>query len=108
MKAFLDALERFLTWFFAIAFGLVLVYAGVRYSHHREKAKDPWLLAQKANTVGLMRLFSGNARGVLKRRMPVKLWMIFSRVRVSSQDCREITFRSGPPSPCPPFPVMAT
>lgn len=66
MKAFLDALERFLTWFFAIAFGLILVYAGVRYSHHQEKSKDPWLLAQKANTVEAYAAFLRQCQGCPK------------------------------------------
>lgn len=66
MKAFLDALERFLTWFFAIAFAVVLVYAGVRYSHHREKSKDPWLLAQKANTVEAYAAFLRQCQGCPK------------------------------------------
>lgn len=68
MKAFLDALERFLTWFFAIAFGLILVYAGVRYSHHREKSKDPWLLAQKANTIEAYAVFLRQCQGCPKEQ----------------------------------------
>lgn len=66
MKAFLDALERFLTWFFAIAFGVILIYAGVRYSHHREKLNDPWLLAQKANTVEAYAVFLRQCQGCPK------------------------------------------
>jgi WD40 repeat protein len=66
MKAFLDALERFLTWFFAIAFGVILVYAGVRYSHHREKSNDPWLLAQKANTIEAYAAFLRQCQGCPK------------------------------------------
>ena len=68
MKAFLDSLERFLTWFFAIAFGVILVYAGVRYSHHREKSKDPWLLAQKANTIEAYAAFLRQCQGCPKEQ----------------------------------------
>lgn len=51
MKAFLDFLETALTWFFAIAFGVLVVYGVIRYNHHQKKASDPWLVAQKSNTV---------------------------------------------------------
>lgn len=66
MKAFLDALERFLTWFFAIAFGVILIYAGMRFNHQREKSKDPWLVAQRANTVEAYAVFLRQCQGCPK------------------------------------------
>ena len=72
MKAFLDLLEKILTWFFSIAFGIVVVYGVMRYNHHREKATDPWLIAQKANTLeayaGFLRQCQGCPREKDARR----------------------------------------
>lgn len=50
MKAFLDALERVLTWFFSISFALLAVYGVVRYNHRQARANDPWLIAQRTQT----------------------------------------------------------
>lgn len=50
MKAFLDALEKFLTWFFAISFALLAGYGVLRYQQRQARAQDPWLLAQRSQT----------------------------------------------------------
>jgi WD40 repeat protein len=50
MSAFLDWLEKVLTWFFALAFGALLIYAGLRYKSHLDEESDPWLQAKKMNT----------------------------------------------------------
>ena len=50
MEQFLNALEKFLTWFFSLAFGALLVYAGMRYRTHVEEASDLLLQAKKQNT----------------------------------------------------------
>lgn len=51
MSAFLDWLEKILTWFFALAFGMLLLYLGWHWNSHRQDNSDPWLRAQKLNTV---------------------------------------------------------
>lgn len=51
MAAFLNFLEKVLTWFFAIAFGAILIYGYMRWNHHRELLADPWYQAQKKNTL---------------------------------------------------------
>ena len=50
MKAFLDFLEKILTWFFSLSFGALVIFGVYRYQHHQERAKDPWLIAQRENT----------------------------------------------------------
>lgn len=52
MSAFLDWLEKVLTWFFALAFGALLIYGGLRYKSHLDEESDPWLQARKLNTAG--------------------------------------------------------
>jgi hypothetical protein len=50
MTAFLNFLEKILTWFFSLAFGALIIYGGLRYSHYREDEANPWVQAQKKNT----------------------------------------------------------
>ena len=50
MNAFLDFLEKLLTWFFSLAFGALLIYGGLRYRHYLEIESDPWLQTRKINT----------------------------------------------------------
>ena len=52
MSAFLDWLEKVLTWFFALAFGALLIFGGLRYKSHLDEESDPWLQARKMNTAG--------------------------------------------------------
>lgn len=63
MKAFLDSLEKALTWFFSIAFIVIVVYGVMRYSHQRERATDPWLIAQKADTTEAYASFLRQCQG---------------------------------------------
>ncbi len=51
MKAFLDLLEKVLTWFFSLVFGALLIYLGLRWNNHRLDESDPWVQAHKKNTV---------------------------------------------------------
>ena len=50
MESFLNSLEKFLTWFFALAFGALLIYGGLRYRSHVEEESDLLLQAKKQNT----------------------------------------------------------
>ena len=50
MERFLNALEKFLTWFFSLAFSALLIYAGMRYRTHQEEASDLLLQAKKQNS----------------------------------------------------------
>ncbi len=50
MEKFLNWLEKFLTWFFALTFGALLIYAGLRYRSHVEEESDLLLQAKKQNT----------------------------------------------------------
>jgi len=50
MNAFLNYLEKILTWFFALAFGVLLIYGGLRYRSYLEAESDQWRQARKRNT----------------------------------------------------------
>lgn len=50
MNAFLNLIEKILTWFFSLAFGALILYSGIRYHHYLEDEANPWLQAQKKNT----------------------------------------------------------
>ena len=57
MAAFLNLLEKVLTWFFSLAFAAILIYGYMRWSHHREVEADPWYQAQKKNTLEAYQTF---------------------------------------------------
>lgn len=52
MNAFLNLLEKILTWFFVVAFAVILSYGFMRYSNQNKVATDPWVRAQKKATIG--------------------------------------------------------
>ena len=57
MAAFLNVLEKVLTWFFSLAFAAILIYGYMRWSHHREIEADPWHQTQKKNTLEAYQAF---------------------------------------------------
>lgn len=63
MNSFLDLLEKVLTWFFSIAFGLLLIYGGMRYKHYLDNESDPWLQAKKKGTAEAYLTFLRDCRG---------------------------------------------
>lgn len=72
MKTFLDYLEKALTWFFSLAFGALIIYAGLRYSHYLEEESDPWLQAQKHNTPEAYLSFLSGCKVCLQREAAKK------------------------------------
>ncbi|MFN5746845.1 MAG: WD40 repeat domain-containing protein [Methylococcaceae bacterium] len=62
MNAFLNFIEKILTWFFSLAFGALLIYGVIRYNAHRQHQSDPWLQAQKQNTAAAYLAFLRECR----------------------------------------------
>lgn len=66
MKAFLDFLEKILTWFFSLSFFALLIYGVYRYQHYQEREKDPWMIAQRENTQEAYSAFLKQCQGCPK------------------------------------------
>ena len=68
MNAFLNFLEKFLTWFFTLAFGALLIYGGLRYRSHLDEESDQWRQARKKNTAEAYLSFLRDCHGCPEER----------------------------------------
>ena len=66
MNAFLNTLEKFLTWFFALGFGALAVFLVMRWNDQQTKSADPWKKAQAANTQDAYVAFLRGCHGCAK------------------------------------------
>ena len=66
MNAFLNTLEKFLTWFFALSFGALAVFLVMRWNDQRTKSADPWNKAPAANTQDAYVAFLRSCHGCSK------------------------------------------